>query len=158
MPLALIGFSLQGFPPGNSISLSSSLITHSTIVSFLHPHVPACARTNSRVTPSRRLVRPNEHEGLRVLIRSQVRSHPALVLPSAGGRCPLGIVWPPRGCHQLILCLTAILSCASIEPVNGYTCALQSFGNQPTRASSEEEVHPFQALYPPRTTESKCFV
>lgn len=58
----------------------------------LHPQPPACLHMNSCLTPTRRKVRNNKYATYVVLICSQVRSHPTLVLPFAGGRYSLGFV------------------------------------------------------------------
>jgi hypothetical protein len=82
MSLALVGFTLQSFPLENSIAFSSSAIP----LSYLP--IRTC-----QLLPINLL-------GIdileKVLIRFQVRSHPALVLPAAGGRFSLGFVVPFR--------------------------------------------------------------
>jgi hypothetical protein len=59
---------------------------------ILHPQPPACVQMDSLLIPIRRQVRSNKYATHVVLICSQVRSHPTLVLPSAGGRYSLGFV------------------------------------------------------------------
>lgn len=91
MPLALAGFSLQSVPLESSIAPSSGTIPPRKMYLFSTHN---CRRVCDRI------VRLNKPEGLcdltntltcKVLIRSQVRSHPTLVLPSVGGRYSPGI-------------------------------------------------------------------
>jgi len=79
--------------------------------------------------------------GQKVLIRYQVRAHPASVLPVAGGRYSHGVVVPSRGINQLIPTLG--LSSHALElPCKQGSCALQSIENQLTRAVPESSAHP----------------
>jgi hypothetical protein len=88
MPLALVGFTLQSVPLGSSTFLSSRLVPlrssidlpsfvwwQATKFKMRQPDVPAL--TNSATQQI-------GHQ--KVLIHFQVRSHPAPVLPVAGGR------------------------------------------------------------------------
>jgi len=47
MPLALMGFTLQSFPLGNSTALLSSTITPHYEVPFLYLQPPACLQESS---------------------------------------------------------------------------------------------------------------
>jgi hypothetical protein len=111
MPLALMGFALQSFPLKSSIAPSSGLITSLRQYLFFNHYCRLCNNWYSQALPIRRLVRPNRYHLHKVLIRSQVRSHPASVLPSTGGRYSLGLRASSREDHQLIPTTGAILSC-----------------------------------------------
>jgi hypothetical protein len=93
MPLALVGFTLQSVPLGSSTVLSSRLVPlrlpndlpsviwwQATGIQMRQPDVPAL--TNS-------VTQQIGHQ--KVLIHFQVRSHPAPVLPVAGGRYSHGL-------------------------------------------------------------------
>jgi hypothetical protein len=52
----------------------------------LRPQPPACLQTNSWTENTRKCLRSSKYTSSVVLIHSQVRSHPVLVLPSTSGR------------------------------------------------------------------------
>lgn len=91
MPLALAGFSLQSVPLESSIAPLSGLIPPRKMYLFSTHN---CRRVCDQI------VRTYKPEGScdltntptsKVLIHSQVRSHPTLGLPSVGGRYSPGI-------------------------------------------------------------------
>jgi len=92
MPLALVGFTLQSVPLGSSTVLLSRLVPlrfpidlpsliwwQATGIKTRQPDVPVL--TNSAI---------QQIGYQKVLIHFQVRSHPASVLPVAGGRYSMG--------------------------------------------------------------------
>jgi hypothetical protein len=111
MPLALMGFTLQSFPLKSSIAPSSGLITSLRQYLFIIHYCRLCNNWYSQALLIRRPVRLNRYHLHKVLIRSWVRSHPTLVLPSAGGRYSLGLWVSSREDHRLIPAQGAILSC-----------------------------------------------
>ena len=122
MSLALMGFTLQSFPLESSITLSSNAITYLSLYSFsLHKRCCQHLWSDSQTLRTRRYVRPNKYALRLVLIRSQVRAHPALVLPSTGGRYSLGLVVSSRENYYLIPALRAILSCTLSTPASRST-------------------------------------
>lgn len=150
MPLALMGFTPQSFPLEDSIVFSSNTITLRRQC-LSSPAIAGSLQLNSCFTPPKKAVRPNKHNHYKMLIRLQVRSHPALVLPSTGGRYSHGSfsafqrISPadPEKNHPL-MCFR--LSCKQ-------NClALQSIKNQLARISSEKEIQLLQALGPSCST------
>jgi hypothetical protein len=92
MPLALVGFTLQSVPPENSTALSSRLVPSRSLIdhpSFSRKQVPDIEMDQPDV-PALTDSATQQTSGQKVLIRSQVRSHPVPVLPHTGGRYSLG--------------------------------------------------------------------
>jgi hypothetical protein len=76
-----------------------------------------------------------------VLIHYQVRSHPAPVLPVAGGRYSHGVVVPSRGTRRMIP-TRRLSSRALLKTCKQASSALQSIENQPVGIEPESSIHP----------------
>jgi hypothetical protein len=92
---------------------------------------------NSYLTPTRRKVRDNKYATNVVLIYFQVRSHPTLVLPFAGGRYSLGFVNAFEG---IFICRSRLKESSSLVLKSSRKrkfSVLQSIENQLTGVYSQ---------------------
>jgi hypothetical protein len=148
IPLALMGFTLQSVPPGSSTVLLSRLVPswapvdlpslyskaysekYTSKIQTRQPDVTALTDSATQQTSYQK-----------VLIHSQVRSHPAPVLPVAGGRYSHGVVVPSRENGRKIP--TQRLSSHVLTRICKQShAALQSIENHPVGFKPEGLNHP----------------